>query len=148
MPALRAPQDAAAGALFVAFGAGALFIARNWDAGTVGVMGSGFVPQLVAGLLFMLGVAIFVGAFFQPGPGIALATVRPLAIVTAGVAAFAASLETLGLIVAILAVIALSALAGGKARFPTFAALGVFLCVLCWALFIWGLQLPIRLWPF
>ena len=147
MPAMRAPQDAAAGALFAAFGAAALFIARSWDSGTMGTMGSGFVPQLVAGLLFVLGVAIFVGAFFQPGPGIPLATVRPLAIVTAGVAAFAASLETLGLIAAILAVIALSAFAGGKARFPTFAALGVGLCLLCWGIFIWGLQLPIPLWP-
>ena len=147
MAVIRAPQDAAAGALFVAFGAGALWIARSWDAGTVGTMGSGFVPQLVAGLLFVLGVAIFVGAFIQPGPGIPLATVRPLAVVTAGVAAFGASLETLGLIVAILAVIALSALAGGKARFATLAGLGVFMCLLCWGLFVWGLQLPIRLWP-
>jgi hypothetical protein len=109
-------------------------------------MGSGFVPQLVAGLLFVLGVAIFVGAFIQPGPGIPMATVRPLAIVTAGVAAFAASLETIGLVAAILIVIALSALAG-KTRFFSLAALGVGLCLLCWGLFIWGLQLPIPLWP-
>ena len=147
MPAIRAPQDAAAGALFVAFGAGALFIARNWDAGTVGTMGSGFVPKLVAGLLFALGVAIFIGSFFGRGPGIPLATMRPLAIVTAGVAAFAASLETLGLVAAILVVVGLSALAGGRARLLALAALGIGMCVLCWGIFIYGLQLPIRLWP-
>jgi len=148
MTGRSSPQDIAAGALFVTFGAAAFLVSRNWHVGTPAEMGSGFVPQLISGLLLAMGAGILLRGLLSPGERIAVGSLRPLAVVTAGVAAFAATLETLGLVPAVVLTVALSSLAGGRPRIVASILLAAALSLFCVAVFIWGLNLPIRVWPF
>lgn len=99
-----------------------------------GWVGSGWNP---------LGIGMFVGCMV---PSI-LKSWRPLFLVSASFALFGLVLEPLGLMVAIAASVILSAFADETHRPAGVAGLVVFLCVLCWAVFIWELDIRVPVWP-
>lgn len=148
MSGARAPQDIAAGALFAAIGGGALAVSWTWRAGTLAEMGSGFVPQLVAGLLLLVGLGVFVRGLLVTGEPIQLGSLRPLLVVTLGVLLFAGTLERFGIVAAVVLVVALSAFVPNRPRLIVVAALAAGLSAACVGLFVRGLGLPVRVWPF
>ena len=148
MSRARAPQDIAAGALFAAIGAGALAVSWSWRTGTLAEMGSGLVPQLVSGLLLLVGLGVLARGLLTQGEPIRMGSVRPLLVVTVGVLLFAATLERLGIVPAVVLVVALSAFVQGRPRLVVLAALAAGLSLACVALFVWGLGLPVPVWPF
>ena len=147
MSRARAPQDIAAGALFAAIGAAALAISSTWQTGTLAEMGSGFVPQLVSSLLLVVGLGVLARGLLTRGDPIQIGTLRPLLVVTAGVLLFAASLERFGMVAAVVLIVALSAFTQNRARLVVLAGLAAGLSAACVALFVWGLGLPVRVWP-
>ncbi|WP_424138566.1 tripartite tricarboxylate transporter TctB family protein [Roseomonas chloroacetimidivorans] len=74
---------------------------------------------------------------------------RPLGLVLASFAIFALLLEPLGLMLSIAALCIISALADREhVRSPLgVAAMTVFLCILCWFVFIYELDIRVPLWP-
>ena len=90
-----------------------------------------------------LGVGIFVGCMVPS----AIKTWRPLFLISAAFALFGLVLEPLGLMVAIAASVILSAFADETHTPKGVAGLVVFLCVLCWAVFIWELDIRVPVWP-
>ena len=143
----RAPQDIAAGALFVLIGAGALTVSWPWRTGTLAEMGSGFVPQVVSALLLLVGTGVLVRGLLTRGEPVQIASVRPLIVVSLSVVLFAATLERLGIVAAVVLVVALSALAKDRPRPIVLVALAAGLALACVAIFIWGLGLPVPVWP-
>jgi Tripartite tricarboxylate transporter TctB family len=144
----RAPQDIAAGALFAAIGGSALAVSWTWRTGTLAEMGSGFVPQLVAGLLLLVGLGVFVRGLLTTGEPIQIGSLRPLLVVTLGVLLFAGTLERFGIVAAVVLVVALSAFVPNRPRLIVVAALAIGLSAACVGLFVRGLGLPVRVWPF
>lgn len=140
-------QDLIAGALFVALGTGGLIAGRTLNVGTADAMGEGYVPLAMCWLMLGLGVLVAVNGVRADAAPLATAHWRPLLAVTGAVLAFAFSLESLGVIVAVFA----SALCASKAapaitlRSVLLPAAVLSLAVL--AIFIWGLGLPLRALP-
>ena len=144
---VRAPQDLAAGLLIAGFGLGALWLGRDWPTGTLAYVQSGFFPRMI-GLLMVLAGAVVAGrGLLLHGAGLPSWGWRPLAGVTAAVLAFAGTVETLGLVPAVLILVGLGNLAGQPLRPVPLALLGGALTAGCVALFVWGLGLPLRVWP-
>lgn len=144
---VRSSQDLAAGLLIAAIGAGALWIGRDWQQGTLASVQSGFFPRVLGIALVLFGTVIAGRGLLLPGAALPGWAWRPLAGVTVAVLGFALSLEWLGLVPAILVLVALGNLAGQPLRPLPLAVLGTALAGGCVAIFVGGLGLPFRVWP-
>ncbi|CAO3460642.1 hypothetical protein [Azospirillum argentinense] len=144
---VRAPQDLASGLLIAAFGLSALWMGRDWPTGTLASVQSGFFPRMIGTLMVLAGAVVAGRSLLVHGPALPSWNWRPLAGVTAAVLAFAGTVETLGLVPAVLILVALGNLAGQPLRPGPLALLGGLLAAGCVALFVWGLGLPLQVWP-
>ncbi|MFP5512024.1 MAG: tripartite tricarboxylate transporter TctB family protein [Alphaproteobacteria bacterium] len=144
---LRSPQDLAAGLLLSAIALGGLWLARGWEAGSLAMMQAGFFPRLVCYLLLAAGLASLLRGLTAEGPATLAWAWRPSVAITVAVIAFAAVLDRLGLVLAILALIGIGGLAGRPLRPGPFTALWATLATTCVAIFSWGLGLPLQIWP-
>jgi len=147
MQMIRNPRDFYAGLLFVAFGLAAFVMAQSYAVGTAARMGPGYFPRLLGVLLVGLGA---VQCLFglrgraQPGPDWHW---RPLFILLASVALFILITPWLGLVVAGLALVFVSSVAGREFRWREALIVGGVQGVAAAALFVYGLGLPLPVWP-
>ena len=148
MPAVKAPQDFATGLLFILIGAAGLWLGRAWPMGTLALMDSGFFPRVLSGIVLASGLVLAIRSFVVNGPPLPGWGWRPLIGVTLAVIVFALAVERLGLVLTILATIGIGGFAGVPLRPIPFVALGAALSLGCVAIFIWGVELPLRIWPF
>lgn len=128
---------------------------EKWTGQEIGYLIGGGVVGTAAGLAAAhmpgwasagwnpLGIGMFVGCLV---PSI-VKSWRPLFLISAAFALFGLLLEPLGLMVAIAASVILSALADETHKPAGVAGLVVFLCVLCWAVFIYELDIRVPVWP-
>lgn len=145
---VRSVTDLLAGLMFLGFGAAAIFIGRDYPMGSAMRMGPGYFPTILGGLLAVLGVAVLARALLgapAPPPSFSL---KPLTLVLASVAAFALSVERLGIIAAVVLVVLVSALASERFRWREVLPLALIMAALAVGLFTKGLGLPFRLAPF
>ena len=147
---LLARKNVLAGALFMAIAVLGLFLSRDYSVGTALRMGTGYVPRLLCWVLLALGACVLVQGLREAPDGqgtVARFGWRPLVLVSAGLALFALTLERLGLVVAILLLTVAGAYATrGRGIVETLLAV-LILTALSWGIFIYGLQLTIRVWP-
>ncbi len=120
--------------LFLILGAVGGTAAGLVAANMTGWAGSGWNP---------LGIGLFVGCMI---PSI-VKSWRPLFLVSAAFTLFGLVLESMGLMFAIAASVILSAFADETHKPVGVAGLVVFLCALCWAVFIWELDIRVPVWP-
>jgi len=144
---VRAPLDLGTALLLLALGGGALWIGRDWPIGTLAEMEAGYFPRIVATALVLGGAVLLVRSFVTPGERISSVDIRPLAAVTAAVAGFALVIEAAGLALAILVVVLMSKLAGARLGLVGLIGLWVTVTAMCVAIFVWGVALPIPVWP-
>lgn len=144
---VRAPQDLAAGLLIAAFGLVALWLGRDWPTGTLAYVQSGFFPRMIGLLMVMAGAVVTGRSLLANGATLPSWGWRPLFGVTAAVLAFAGAVETLGLVPAVLILVGIGNMAGQPLRPAPLVLLGGALAAGCVALFVWGLGLPLRVWP-
>ncbi len=103
---IRSVTDFLAGLMFFGFGAAAIFIGRDYPLGTAMRMGPGYFPAILGALLVLLGLAILVRAVVgaaAPPPSFSF---KSLAVILASIAAFALTVERLGIIAAVVLVVA------------------------------------------
>jgi Tripartite tricarboxylate transporter TctB family len=144
---IRHPKDFWSGLIFIAVGIAALIIGRDYSLGTATRMGPGYFPALLGGLLTLFGAIIAARALVVSGQGIAAVSWRPLILVIAAMLAFAALLEPAGVVIATIALVIVGCLASHESGWRDMAFLIVFLLALALGLFIYGLGLPIKVWP-
>lgn len=144
---MRAPKDFAAGMLFVAIGAAALFIGADYRLGTLLNMGPGYFPRIIGILLLGLGVIVALTSLRVQGGPLEAWRLRPLVLVLGAIVAFGWMLERFGLFAAIGGLILLSGFAQTGRRFWEIPVLIGVLGLVAWLVFILGLGLPIALWP-
>jgi putative tricarboxylic transport membrane protein len=158
-PALRMlrRKSVLSGLLFVVVAVTGLWASRNYPVGTALRMSTGYVPRLLCWLLMGLGLLVLVQGLLEHDPpeparertsedGV-IAQLRPVVVVTLSLIAFALALESLGLVLSIFVLVAIASFASRELKWwETFAA-AAGLSVLTWAIFVFGLGLPIPVWP-
>ena len=135
-------------ALMIGGAAYAIDAVATLSLGTLRNMGPGMFPLGLGGLLFLIGLGIFVPALLQSEKvKIPPINLRALAAVLAAVGAFALLIDKMGLFPAIIASTVISSLAVPGNRPLAVFLLCAGLMLIAWVIFILVLHLPILLWP-
>ena len=119
---VRNPQDLVAGLFFLALACGALWVA--WDYPTVAVR-----------------------SLAVDGPALSTIRLRAVLLVTAAVVIFAYCVQTLGLVIAAVLITLIGSLASPQMRPLEMVAAAAVLAAMTTAIFVWGIGLPIPIWP-
>jgi hypothetical protein len=149
MKRIRDPRDFWAGVLFVAAGAAAIVLALRHPFGTTAAMGPGYFPTVLGSILVLLGLVV-AGRSLRPGKALAslgAVRARPVVLVLASIVAFAVALPRLGLVAASVLVVAVSRTASPGFRWVEVLVFAAALTLFCTAVFVWGLKMPMPLWP-
>ena len=139
---LSSTEDFWAGVMFIAFGAVALYIARDYPMGSAMRMGPGYFPTAIGLCLLAIGGAIAMTGFRTQGEGIGRFPWRAILLLGIGFASFAWGIEKLGFIPSLAILIALTSFAGREYRWKEVLMLMVLMIAGCWAVFIYALGLP------
>lgn len=144
---IRSQKDFWAGLMFIAFGILAIVVSRNYPMGTAFRMGPGYFPTYLGAIMIVIGAITTGSAYRTEGQDIGRWGWRPLLWLSAAFAAFGLLIEGAGFVLALLALIVASSLAGRDTRPIELAVLVAVLITGSVALFIYGLELPYRLFP-
>ena len=144
---IRNPRDFFAGLLFVAFGVVALVMVQAYAIGTPARMGPGYFPRLLGILLVVSGgVQALIGLRSKPELAVEWHW-QPLFTLLIGVALFVVMTPWLGLIVAALVMSFVASAASREFRWQEALLVGVILGGAAAALFVYGLGVPLPVWP-
>jgi hypothetical protein len=143
----RPGKDFFAGLLFIAFGALAVAIGRGYPLGSAARMGPGYFPVLVGSLLLLVGIVVAARGLSTKAAGVGRLAIKPLVLVLGAVLLFAATIEELGLAVAILGVVVVGYLANTRRRPVELIVLALVLTAASVLIFYYGLKLPFKVWP-
>jgi hypothetical protein len=137
-------KEVAAGLSLGAVGVAFLIGALGLDIGTAHRMGPGYYPLLVAGAAIVVGLlnAVLVCPRHDDRTHEAIAW-RPLIAVLASIAVFAATVQRLGLVPAVVAAVLLAAAGDRTARWPGALVLAVVAALGAWLIFRVGLALEL-----
>src|SRR5215210_2625357 len=142
-------KDVLAGLMFMTVAVLGLWASRDYPVGTAVRMSTGYVPRLLCWLLLALGAAVLLQGYRAAAHerGVTFNAWRPLVFVPASLIVFAFAMQPLGLVVATLLLIGIGSLAGREASWIEVLVAGLMLLLLTLAIFVWGLGLPIPVWP-
>ena len=146
---MRPTKDLVAGLMFVAFGAGGAAIAMTYGMGTAARMGPGYFPVVLGAAIAVLGLLIAGKALIRPAGSepIEAGKLRPILFVSLAVLVFGFLIDARGLIVAVAALILVARLAGREGRILELVAIVAALTTVSVAIFVWGLNIPLKLQP-
>lgn len=146
---IRNHRDLWAGVMFFGFGVAFALLSQQYQIGTAARMGPGYFPTILGVLLALLGLIIFANAFARSNHEATIAAVgwREIMLVLGSVALFAVTLPSLGIVVAITALIGVSSLASHEFRLRDTGISIVVLLILSYVVFVKGLELQFPLWP-
>jgi len=144
---LRNSKDFLAGLLFLAIGAGAILVAREYPIGTAMRMGSGYFPTVLGGILILFGLFLAArGVRSSERAPIAWGW-WPLACIVASMVLFGFLLPRLGLVPALAAMFFAAAAGGREFRFGEVLALTALMTAFAVGVFVYALKLPFQLFP-
>ena len=139
---IRNSKDFWAGAMLIATGIAAIFIARDYPFGSTFRMGPGYFPSVLGGVLALFGI-VLVARSLRSSEKIAGGwSLRALIVLPISFVLFGALMDHAGFVPALAVLIFGSAAGGSEFKFLEIALLTVVLTLLSVAIFIWGLGLP------
>jgi putative tricarboxylic transport membrane protein len=144
---LRIKQDLSAGLMFLGFGAIFALGAGRYSIGTLEEMGPGFLPLCVGVLLGIVGCFMVARSIMGGQDIIVQLSPVPLFLITIAICVFALIYPYVGMLVAIVVFTFFTARAGAQFRYWEALLIGICLAALCGALFVYGLGIPLPLWP-
>jgi len=140
-------KDIASGVLLITIALLGLYFNLDHPIGSARRMGPGYMPMLTFILLGGLGAAVlFIGLANGPDPLEKWAW-REFVLILAAMAIFGLLLERIGFALAIVATVGISALADRTQTIRGTIGCIIFLIVLCWMVFIWGLDIRVPFLP-
>ncbi|WP_045389852.1 tripartite tricarboxylate transporter TctB family protein [Falsirhodobacter sp. alg1] len=140
-------QDIVWGGLIALLGAGiAGYAAQHYDFGSLRRMGPGFFPVILGGVLACLGVAIALPAFGRKGALPMFAWRETLGVI-GSVILFGVLLNPVGLILTTAISVSVATSIAPRRGLLWRALLVVAVTVLTWGLFVFGLNMPLPVWP-
>jgi len=140
---IRNPKDFWSGVIFAAVGIAAIVLGRDQPTGTAMRMGPAYFPTLLGILLTLIGLAMTLRALLRPGSRVDEFTFGKPALVLGANVLFGLLLRPLGLVVALIALVLVSAYASERFRWPAAVALAVGLAATSALAFVRLLGLPI-----
>ncbi len=150
-------EDLVSAGIFIVLGVGAFIMALDYRTGTLHRMGPGIFPLIVSGLMAILGVALAVQAVVawrlrrvsgaQSGLLPDFVAMRALIITMVSLLVFALLIRTAGMMIAITAMVFIATRAQPGRPILSSLVLSISLAVLCAAIFVYGIGIPISLWP-
>lgn len=144
---LRNTQDLVCGIFFMAVGALGMWVGRDYPMGSPVRLGTGVFPRILCWGMLITGFAILLKGLFTAGEGMGKVAWRPVILISAAATAFALLIDPAGLVVAMLAMIVLSGFAGHEFYPKEFVVFSAILVLMGVAMFIWGLGMPIKTFP-
>lgn len=148
---IKNPQDFWCAVFFVALGATAMYLAHDYRMGTALAMGPGYFPMWLGGILVAFGVVMGVTSFrVEPKDDDETVTsewaFRPWLALPLALVAFALLMEAeAGFVPSLFVLIVGCALAHKDVRWKETLLLAVLLTAATVAIFVYGLELPYRL---
>ena len=146
---IRSQPDFFAGLLFAVLGAAFSSGAARYEIGTAAQMGPGFFPMVLGGLLGLIGTFVALRSLSAQSEeeSIEKSSIMALVLILGSIALFAIFLAPLGLILSSVILILISTLASHEFTWRNTALTMLVLIALCYLIFIYGLGLPIPVWP-
>lgn len=123
-----------------------LYAGTHYHAGELANMGEGYFPVVLGAALAVLGALIAIFAWFQKGTQASFQW-RNVIYVTAGLVVFGASLQSLGLIPAVLLSVIVSLLADRNVNLRASIIIALGIAVIAYIIFHVGLSMTFPLWP-
>jgi len=143
---IRGPKDFWTGVIYVLFGGLAFWIARDYGFGTASRMGPGYFPTILGAILVLIGLISLVRSFIVPGEPLGKFALKAGVLILVSTVLFGFLVNRAGLVIALLALVLVSAAASEKFRFEWKAVLGlIVLSAFCALGFVMGLGVPMPL---
>lgn len=145
MSFIRNPKDVLAGLLFIV-----LALVFGWQAqllpmGTSVRMGPGYFPMVLSGLMLFLGIIVLIGGLRSQAAAPTGIAWRGLILLTLASLCFGFFMRPLGFLPTLALTVFICTLGSKKFRLVTALSITAVMVVFSWAVFIWGLGLPIQL---
>lgn len=140
--------DILAGALMIGLGALGLWAGRDLRFGSAAMMGPGFLPDVICGMLIAIGAYVLIKAFSKAYEPIGESNIKPLIILVIAIAGFAFMAETLGFVVSTIWLLVIGSLADQESRWREIAISTLLLTVFGALVFIYGLGVQMPILPF
>lgn len=144
---LMKDQDFLSGVMFVVVGAAARYLSYDYPLGSLTSPGSGAFPMLLCYGLMLIGATLIVRSFFILGTQTSGWDLWALVFVIAAIVAFQFLIDQAGLVASMIALILLAAIAGRETKPLELAVFTLILVTMSVSLFIFGLGLPIKAFP-
>ncbi|BBK30670.1 tripartite tricarboxylate transporter TctB family protein [Stella humosa] len=139
-------RDVLAGIMFLGLGLAGLWL-NEYRIGLAARMGPGYMPMLVFGALAFMGGLVLLKGLVQPGPPVERMAIVATIWILAALLAFALTIERLGLVVATIVLVGVASLAGNVGQPLRVLALAVGMAAFSVAIFVWGLGVTMKVWP-
>ena len=124
--------------------------ATNYSMGTSAKPGAGYFPLILSALMAILGgVVLFKSLTIETEGGDPIGDIawRPLIVIVVAITVFGATINWLGLVIAVPLLILISSLAGDEFKWLGVLINSIVLTLFSWLIFVVGLKLTIPLWP-
>ncbi|HYC46530.1 MAG TPA: tripartite tricarboxylate transporter TctB family protein [Burkholderiales bacterium] len=139
---ISSPEDFWSGVMFIAFGALAIYVSRDYPMGSAMRMGPGYFPTAIGLCLIALGAAVTATGFKLKGEGIGRWPWRSMVVLSVGFATYAWGIDNLGFIPSLAILIGLVSVASRDYRWKEVIVSMAVLIAGSWAVFIYALGLP------
>ena len=147
---IKSQRDFFSGLMFIAVGVVFAIGATNYSMDSSAKPGAGYFPLILSVLMAILGAIVLFKSLTietEGGDPIGAIAWRPLIVIVAAIAVFGATINSLGLILAVPLLILISSLAGDEFKWQGVVINSVVLTLFSWLIFVYGLKLTIPLWP-
>ncbi len=141
-------KDLASGAILIAVAVFGLVVNYyGHDIGTARRMGPGYMPALVCSLLLFLGILVTLIGLKNGPDWLENWAWKELTLILVAFALFGFMLEKIGFVLSIALTVGIAALADKTQTLIGTLGCILFLILLCWFVFVWGLDLRIPMLP-
>ena len=147
---IKSQRDFFSGLMFIAVGIVFAVGATNYSMGSSAKPGAGYFPLILSVLMAILGgIVLFKSLTIETEGGDPIGDIawRPLVVIVAAIAVFGATINSLGLVIAVPILILISSLAGDEFKWFGVVVNSIVLTLFSWLIFVVGLKLTIPLWP-
>jgi putative tricarboxylic transport membrane protein len=147
---IKSQRDFWSGLMFIVVGLGFSWGALNYSFGSSARPGPAYFPFGLGILLALLGAFTLFEALTidtDDGEPIGAFAWRPIVLITGSVVLFGLLLPRLGMVITLPILVVVAAFAGDEFHWKDAIINSVILTIGSWAIFIWGLNLTIPLWP-
>jgi hypothetical protein len=144
---IKSTENFWGGLMFIAFGATAIYLSRDYPMGSALRMGPGYFPTWLGGIMTTFGVVIFAQSFMTQGEGTGEWALRPLFVLCAAILVYGLGMDyfEIGFVPSLVLLILGCAFAHHDVHWLETILLAIFLTLACVLLFIYVIGLPYRL---